>query len=253
MRPTLHLSFFLALSAACNVGCASNDAPFHLRSGPEFAETDRTISVFGFFKDGELTAETKASLGPKPWSFLGGDGCDIAYAALVGESPRLAKTVDDYVKNNGITDDLLGVFGPAAEGAMIMSVIMAGHVTIDDAGTETAPAATPPSSPARGGGGGHGHRGGGAMPSHTGRERSVDHGAIELAASFYAIGAQRSVALAETRYVGPSAEAAWKTFSTKLAAAVPGATCRGWSLAAHLDPNRLQRLLEQSTASDSPP
>jgi hypothetical protein len=249
MRPTAHLRFCLALSAASATGCAPDGVPFHLLSGPEFAEADRTISVFGLFKDGELTAETQTSLGPTPWSFLGGNGCDVAYAALAGKSPTLAKTVDGYAKNNGITDDLLAVFAPAAKGAMIMSVIVAGHVTVDDAGTETTPAPPPPSSPSPGHGGGHGHRGGGTMPSRSTRERSADRGAIELSASFYAVGAQRSVAIAETRYVGSSPEAAWKTFSTKLAAAMPGATCRGWSLDAHLDTNSLQRLLETNTAS----
>jgi hypothetical protein len=254
MRPTVHILFCLALAlhAAC-AGCASDGVPFQLRSGPEFAESNRNISVFGLFKEGSLTANADAALGPKPWSFLGGGRCEAAYGALVAANPSLAKTTDAYVRDNGITDDLLAVFAPAAEGAMIMSITMAGHVTIDDAGTETPPAA-PPSAPSPGGGG-HGHRGGGGgptMPSHASHARQDDRGAIELSASFYAVGAERSVAIAETRYVGPSTEAAWKAFSAKLAAAVPGTTCRGWNLEARVDANRLQRLVQKRTASGSP-
>ena len=89
------------------------------------------------------------------------------------------------------------------------------------------------------------------MPSPPGRSRAADRGAIELSASFYAVGAERSVAIAETRYFGPSTEAAWKAFSVKLAAAVPSATCRGWNVDARLDANRLQRLVEKSAASSS--
>jgi hypothetical protein len=253
MRLTVHFLFCLPLCAACNAGCASDSVPF-LRSGPEFAESKGTISVFGLFKDGALIPNTDTALGPKPWSFLGGGRCEAAYgAALVGARPSLAKTTDDYARNNGVTDDLLAVFGPAAEGELILTVTMAGHVAIDDAGTETLPAAQPQSSPSRGGGGGHGHQGGGGtMPSLPGRSHEVDRGAIELSASFYAVGAERSVAIAETRYVGPSTEAAWKAFSAKLAAAVPKATCRGWNLNARVDANRLQRLVEKSTASSSP-
>jgi hypothetical protein len=254
MRLTVQFLFCLPLSAACSAGCASDGVPFSLRSGPEFAESNGTISVFGLFKDGALTPNVATALGPKPWSFLGASGCEAAYgAALVGAHPSLAKTTDDYARNNGVTDDLLAVFGPAAEGELIMTVTMAGHVTIDDAGTETPPASQPQSSPSRGGGGGHGHRGGGGTtPSPPDRSHAVDRGAIELSASFYAVGAERSVTIAETRYLGPSTEAAWKAFSAKLAATVPSATCRGWNLDARVDANRLQRLVEKSTASSSP-
>jgi hypothetical protein len=254
MRLTVQFLFCLPLCAVCNAGCASDGVPFSLRSGPEFAETNRTISVFGLFKDGALTPNADTALGPKPWSFLGASGCEAAYgAALVGAHPSLAKTTDDYARNNGVTDDLLAVFGPAAEGELIMTVTMAGHVTMDDAGTETPPAAPPQSSPSPGGGGGHGHRGGGGgtMPSAPGRSH-VDRGAVELSASFYAVRAERSVAIAEARYLGPSTEADWKAFSAKLVAAVPSATCRGWNLDARVDANRLQRLVEKSPASSSP-
>ena len=225
MRPAVHIFFGLTLCAFCDAGCASDGVPFELRSGPELAESNRTISIFGFFRDGALTVAAEPSLGPKPWSFLG-DACDVAYGpTLVRANPRLARTTDDYARSNGITDELLAVFAPAAEGAMIMSVSMSGQVTIDDAGAEPT-AGPPPSSPPRGGGG-RGHRGGGGtMPSGSSHRHAVDHEAIELSASFYAVGVERSVAIAETRYVGPSTEAAWKAFSTKLATALPGATCR---------------------------
>jgi hypothetical protein len=198
-----------------------------------------------------MSAETNAALGPKPWAFLADGPCDAAYGpSLIGINAGLATTVDEYVKANGVTDDLLELFAPAARGEMIVFVAMAGHVIAadGDAGTQ-APPATPPPTP-RGGGGGRGRHGGGSMPAHAGH-RAVDRGAVEWSASFYSVPLRRAVAIAETRYTGTNADSAWKAFSTKLAASLPGATCSGWNWDVAIDANRLRHMTEENASSSS--
>src|SRR4051812_15584214 len=96
-------------------GCSGEEAHFEVRYAPEFTQRQISSSIFGLFKDGSMSGDAWGALSPKLSSWLGSRACDVAYdSGLVKKSRVLAYAVDDYVRNNGITDDLLAEFAPRA-------------------------------------------------------------------------------------------------------------------------------------------
>jgi hypothetical protein len=222
--------------------CAEDDMQYTVNYAPEFARGRMTVSVFGAFKDGRMSPESWDDLSAKISASLGSQACPVAYSRDFATSNQaLASAVDDYARANGITDDLLDQFGPAATGDTIMVLTVAGHPPqrLTDAGAEPQGAARPSR---RGGGGRYGR---GQMSAPSSRPTPTDHNVFELSASFFSVRSHHSVALASMAYTGPSAEVALQKFADKLRAAVPGATCAGWHWDAPVDDQRIQHMVSE--------
>jgi len=114
---------------------------------------------------------------------------------------------------------------------------MHGKIASPDARPNDTSQPTPGNAPPvpRGGlGGGRGARGQGG---HQGAPMRMATKALELTASLYSIRLQKPVARLTMSYTGTSAEEAVTTFGGRVAAMMPGSTCRGWSFLDEVRPD----------------
>jgi hypothetical protein len=251
MRPLLRCSvaafaaFALSTLAAC-----SGDTQFTTRYAPEFSQGRHTLSVFGVFKDGRMSSEAWETIGPRLSAPFGG-ACTPAYGTpLLAQKPALSSAIDDYARANGVGDELLEQFAPAATGDLILVVTVAGRVgkpegpgSPDTSAMSGGPPATSRSGAggtsgfARGSGGGSGR----SMMS-GGPRRKVDENSFEMSASLFSVSLHRSVALVAMQYAGPSVDEAVAKLAAKLGATIPGSTCGSWNWDAPVDDHRIREL-----------
>jgi hypothetical protein len=191
---------------------------------------------------------------PDSWQDLGAVlSSPFGGSCPVGDGPELAthdlplfQAIDDYAREDGVTDALLEQLAPAAQGEMILVFTVSGQPPKRQAvASEPGPSAAPPvGSPNAVGG-----RRGAAMgrPMHGGLMFAPHQQlAFELSASLFSVQAHHSVAQVTLQYSGDSAEDALNKFAAKLREALPGASCRGWN-DVHVDGDKIRGLIERPT------
>jgi hypothetical protein len=228
---------------ACGIfGCG--EAGFQVRYAPGYSPKGRHISVFGVKRDGLMNRAGWAALGPNLSAPFNGSTCEVAYSEdFFAAQPSLSATIDDYVRANGVSDDLLAQLAAAARGDTIMLFTIAGHPLqpSNDVASQIQPAAMPSASsrgsPRRGR-----QSGGGLAPE---KSSSSSGEPFSLTATFYSVADRRSVGVVEYAYTGARIDEAINAFRSKLEDEFPGSTCAGWDWTAHLDENGIKQLSEQ--------
>jgi hypothetical protein len=241
---------------ACILGlaaCGPNDVTFTTRFASDFNVADRhAVSVFGVFRDGQMSSEAWGSIGARISAALGAPQCDAAYTEpRVSSDAALWSAVEDYARDNGPTDELLAQVAPAASGDLILVLTVAGRVPARPTGSAAgggASMATPaPAMSGRGGMGG-GRGGGGGMPGnrgpHDGSGSRPSTDALDLSASLFSVSAGRSVGLVAMEYSGASLDEAIAEFAAKLGQTLHGAGCIGWNWDTKLDVGRIRQIRE---------
>lgn len=218
--------FFCAASAAVmlSAGCRA-DKPT-VSYAPGFVKENPKISIFGVFRDGRMDPEIWENLGPSFATALHREACGIAVGgAMRVSNAQLFGAIDGVARADGITDELLEKFAPAAQGDAILVIVMAGRLPkkAADGAVGTTATTAAPMRPMRGSGGGRPR-----SPGKLGPQAHVDRNFLELSASLYSKKLRESVAMVQMTYKGASEAEAFKLFTEKLAAAFPGATCEGW-------------------------
>jgi hypothetical protein len=230
----------LALVVLSTADCAQSDAQFNVEYAPGFPRGGASVSIFGIFKDGRMSADSWEDLGRKLTAPLGNGTCEIAYSdELIKTNPGLSSAVDDYARADGLTDELLGTFAPVARGDLIMSITVAGQARQP---TASASAETPKptsSPPSRKGGGSRGRR---RAQAPTEGPRTTDRSALEVSATLFAVSLGHSVAVVSMTYSGSSGDEALRKFAEKLAVAIPGSVCAGWNWNIRVDEDELRRM-----------
>jgi hypothetical protein len=228
-----------------SVSCSDPHTHFTTRVASDFPVSGHTVSVFGIFKEGRMSADTWDELGPTLSAAFATGACQAEYRdELVAGNAPLSTAIDDYVRANGIGDELLDAVAPAATGDMIVVFTIAGKVA--GGGIDGGTYAMPPTTPnimQRGTAGYRGQHGpmiGGPMRSFGG---SSD--ALEVSASLYSVAQHRSVALVAMRYYGDSLGDALSQLTAKLRATVPGSTCGAWNANVRVDDQRIRELVER--------
>ncbi len=232
--------------------CGSNETEYNVRFAPGFAPPRHAVSVFGVYKDGQMSAEAWDTLAPRLSSWLGTAACSAGYVdgATAKANAPLWSAVDDYTRSNGPTDDLLAELAPAAQGDLVMVITVAGKVPEKEKTSVQGEAAQP--SMSGGGGGGMGGMGGGmggmrGAPASGRREKMVPAGAkdaLDLAALLYSSSAKKSVAEVSVEYTGHNLDEALAQFAAKLRESLPDASCAAWSWEGKVDPDRVRKLGE---------
>jgi hypothetical protein len=216
--PTLLHRLGTTIAVACALlGCGG--AQFEVRRDPEFAEGKSTVSVLGVFQGGSMNAESWAALRAPLATVLG--KCDAAYGDdLRNADPDLFTTVDQSVRENGVTEELLAQLAPRAQGDLILVLSMRGRIVNAKVTAADAPSAAA-ATPSKRGGGPPGPR---ARP----RGRPAEINEFGMAATLFSVKLRRGVARLDMRYTGSDANEAVGEFLEKLATVLPGSTCSGW-------------------------
>jgi hypothetical protein len=240
----------LGLGTMAVAGCGGGDSAITSRFAPDFAATPHTVSVFGVYRDGQMSSESWLTLGPRVSAALGAGRCEAAYSEpLITSRAAMWSAVEDYARSNGPTDELLGHLAPAANGDLILVLTVAGHIPEKKSSgggaiDQPMPQMSPTGMGGRGGmgsgmpGGTSGHQS--HEPSHPGASGD----ALDLSASLYSVPAGTSVGLVSLEYQGQSADEAISLLAGKLAQSLHGATCVGWNWNAKIDEDRLRQIRE---------
>jgi hypothetical protein len=219
------------------VGCRGSEARFVETFAPDFQHARHTVSVFGVFKDGQVSSEAWDALRPHLDPLLGGSQCAIACdARLAASDTPLFSAIDDYTRANGPSDDLLAELAPAALGDLILVLVEDGKLPEVEklSIVDSAPTKQPGPNP------GHGS---GFSAFESSKRRTGESGdRLQLSASLYSIAQGRSVALLDLRYSGTSREEAIDEFAARLARALPETRCGGWAWRATVDADHIRRL-----------
>ena len=214
--------------------CSSNEAEFNVRFAPGFAPPRHAVSVFGVYKDGQMSAEAWDTLAPKLSSWLGTAACSAGYVdgATAKANAPLWSAVDDYARSNGPTDDLLAELAPAAQGDLVMVITVAGKVPEKEKTSVQGESAQPSMSGGGGGGmGGMGGMGGGmrGAPGGGRREKMVPAGAkdaLDLAALLYSASAKIVGGRGVPRVHGPQPRRGARAVRCKASRVAPGRLVR---------------------------
>jgi hypothetical protein len=219
------------------VACHRPDARFAERFAPEFSRAAHTISVFGVYRDGQMSSEAWDRLRPRIEPLLGGSGCEIAVDAKLASRDRLLfGAIDDYARANGPNDDLLARVAPAAQGDLILVLVEAGRPPLPEKRISVAESSSQGRTPA----GGHGS--GFSTLGSIKRKGSADKDVLRLSASLFSVALQRSVALVDMQYEGTNFDEALENFATRLAQSLPEARCRGWHWSPEVNSDQIRGL-----------
>lgn len=221
LRPR-HWPFLAALLAATS--CAEGSANFRVRSEPGFVSGPTTISLLGVFHEGRMNRETWAQIGPPLSATLGQRACEVAYGDRLGsEDPELYAAIDESVKSEGITEELLARVAPSAQGDLILVVSLNGSTTISrgvEAGSAQSAGGVPqPGAGAR-------MRNSRAPGGPQGRGAVLSE--IEIAGTLFSARTHHPVARLDMAYSGSNLDDAIGRFVRRIGELVPGSSCRGW-------------------------
>jgi hypothetical protein len=234
-------AFKSLLCVVCLAGSVACGEPgFTVKYAPGYSPKARHVSVFGIKRDGLMNRGGWAALGPGLSPAFNGNACEVAYGdSMFNAVPDLATAVDDYVRGNGVSDDLLAELAPAAKGDTIMLLTIAGHPLLPpgDAGSMVH-AANPPSSSS------HARHRGGAGSENASKSKS-NQDPFEISATFYSVAEHRSVAFIDFSSDGTRIDEAISEFRNKLEQEFPGSTCSGWDWTVQLDAANIRKLAEQ--------
>jgi hypothetical protein len=230
---------FGALACAASTTACIPKVRWDTTAAADFVPSGHTVSVFGVYKDGQMSSEGWDVLRPRLEPVLGGHECPIAGGVAGGDEGPLLAVIADYARINGPTEDLLAQLAPAAEGDLILVLVEAGKLPPPDAKPSVVNASAPgPSST--------GTKGSAGFSAFAPDKRSAaPHDVLQLSASLFSVSQGKSVALLDMQYSGESIAEAESTFSARVGRLLPAATCKGWNWRANVDPERIRKLAEQ--------
>lgn len=237
------MALFIAFTAlACGGG-----TQLAVRYSPDYATSNGSFSVLGVFDNGRLSHEAWSDIGPTLSSPFSSALCETAWNdQLNAANPQLAMLVDEYTKDNGITDDLIRELSPMAKGTSILSITVLGHRRSSDLDKRKSSDSASAPAPARfgastGGIGRGGMRGTGWAPPRL-RDDDDSHDAYEISALLFSIPKKHSVVLLSMTHDGAELDNALREFATKLRSVLSTMSCTGWNLETPMALEGLRRL-----------
>jgi hypothetical protein len=213
---------FAILVASLAASC-SEAAQVEVKMAPTYAPGPNAVSIFGVFRDGRMSPESWAPIGATLSKALGSQACPVGFDDdLAQDQPEIFAKIDEEVRAEGITEELLARLAPKAEGDLILTISIHGRAALPTAETEQQPSRSkrPPRAPRPG------------MARRT-RPASSQQGGrgLELLASFYSVRQGRSIARVNVRVVGSNVDEALHKLADEVRAVVPNGSCKGfrWS------------------------
>ena len=264
------LSLLVASAVAACTTPGEGQPQINISPAPDANKPD-SVSVFGIFRNGRMSPEAWEYFGQALSTPFSQGICKAAYDVVFADAhPELAAALDNYTKENGVSDELLEKFAPLAKGDTILLIAIDGQPPKPAAASagKTVKSPQDPSSsgqgnsggsgsgqgmgPAggqgmgRGGGGmGHGGMGGRGPQSAPAPNAKPDKGSWELTAYFYSVRLRRSTGQVDLTQQGQDIDGDLKLFAAKLGAEIPGVPCRGWDSHMKVDVNSIRKLTDQ--------
>jgi hypothetical protein len=211
----------LVLSLA-TASCAEGSANFHAKYEPDFAPAATTVSLFGAFHEGRMSREAWDKVGPSLSAMFAQQACEVGYGdRLSTEKPDLLAAVDESVRDEGITEALLGRLAASAEGDTILIVSLSGQTfrtrDIDERAL-------------RNGSIGAAARGNQMrnQPPRSGTGSGAEMHEIGISGTLFSTRRHRSIARLNMTYTGTNLDDAIGKFAARMATLVPGSSCKGW-------------------------
>ena len=206
-----------------------------VKVAPGFSSSGHTVSVFGVYKDGQMSSEAWDALRPRLEPLLGGRECEIARGSSPQAASPLSAAIAEYARTNGPSDDLLAQLAPAARGDLILVLIEAGKLSPDEKiSVVDAPSPGRPAAP-----GNHGATG---LATFAPDKHAAARDVLQLSASLFSVSQGRSVAFVDMQYSGDSIDKAIGEFTDRMRTLLPASTCTGWNWDANVDPERIRKL-----------
>jgi hypothetical protein len=257
---------FLVVSTLA--ACATEGQPQpSATEGPGPAKSE-TVSVFGIFRNGHMSPESWKEFGAALSAPFSQGICEAIYTnEFVAANPELTSVVDDYTKEDGVSEDLLDKFAPLAKGGTILVVAINGQParpapevvkapkpaqegTPPGSGNDGGPGARPIADPGagrgmgRGGGMGHGGMGGRRPPATSAPRPKGEPGSWELTAFLYSVRRHQLIGQVDVTQRGQDLDGALKAFVAKLSSELAGVPCRGWDGSVQVDSDSIRKLAE---------
>lgn len=254
----LHAPLIRAVAASAlaiaSAGCGGG-TQLAVKYASNYSPPKGSFSVFGVFENGRLSPEAWLELGPTLSSGFSQSLCETAWhTGFLSAKPDLAAAIDDYTKDDGVTDKLLDHLAPMAKGASILSVSVLGHRPGPETDEPPKPSGSGSSRPTPVGGRAGGLARGGMHGTGWPQPRLPDvpdseskDSAYEMSALLYSVQEHRAIVLVSMTHSGPNLDAALRQFSEKLRAAIPNVTCSGWNFEANVDAAAVRALIHRET------
>jgi hypothetical protein len=231
------LSIASVLTLSVVTFACSPTVQWEAKVAPDFTPSGHAVSVFGVYKDGQMSSEAWSGLRPRLAPVLGRPDCAIALGDPLADEP-LFKAIEEYARTNGPTDDLLAQLASAAEGDLILVLVEAGGLPVQEEKTSVVntPAGSAPSPT--------GSKGTAGFAAFTPRKRpgGEDRSVLQLSASLFSIAQRRSVAFIDMQYSGDSIDEAETAFAARVGRLLPATVCKGWDWHHGVDPERIRKL-----------
>lgn len=214
------------LLLAATAGC--DGASFNANYAPGFTPgaAHPGVSILGVFREGRFSQESWGILGAPISASLGQPLCETGFGdKLQRADPELYARIDEDVRANGVTDELLAQLASKTDGELLVTLSVLGRVDLARVAAEG------PETPAVGTGARNAPVGGGRTRGRTRGPSAgrVEFNGLELSASLFSVKQRRSVGRLSMRYAGTSLDEALKLFAARLGAELPGSPCRPWS------------------------
>lgn len=236
-----------------SIGCGGS-THFEVKYAPEYAPPVAAFSVFGVYENGRLNAEAWREISATLSRSFGSSSCETAWNyQFQTANPALSAAVDEYTRDNGVSDELLQKLAPMAKGGSILSftVYRTQGMTEPDAPKSN----RPPASSARTAGmsrrmgaapmGGL-RATGWARPTLADSDaRNASEPLFEISALLFSLKDRRSIVLVSMSHRGADLDDALGKFSARLREVIPHVPCAGWNLEASVDAGQIQALQTQ--------
>jgi hypothetical protein len=240
--------FWLGLLPLLVSACANTT--FKVEHAPNVHEPLQRIATFGVERDGVLHRDGWGALGPGAPAPFNAQYCDVAFGeATFAARPALAQALDNYVRTNGVTDELLARLAPASQSDAILFVVISGQTPVSGGlppqmqgmrGGAVGGGAGGGGS--RGGGGGGRGRGNRGADASSGSSSAVGGDGLYASAWLYSVREHHNVARLDMRYTGASASQGLRAFRDRVEQEFPQAHCVNWSWSQPIDPSAILAL-----------
>jgi hypothetical protein len=235
----------LAMLALAFVSCDEGDAHFTIKVASDFSPARHTVSVFGVYKDGQMSADGWEALAPRVGPAICVGDCEVGYNTLAATHGALADAIDAYAQADGTTDDLLAKLAPAAKGDLVLVITFAGKLPVHGTDGGAAKSQQAPAGMGGRGGGRRGGMGGGRTRGASRPESPKDTNLLDISASIFSVSQAKSVAQLSMQYTGASVDDAITRFATKLHESLPSTVCAGWNWGTSIDPEAIRKSIDE--------